>query len=70
MIEHDENGIILRSFVVNTDISFLKYEGKPTLSFIGLEGEPSYIDVNVENDFTESKSELYCARDKTMNHLA
>ncbi|MEO6358260.1 MAG: LuxR C-terminal-related transcriptional regulator [Ferruginibacter sp.] len=58
IIEHDNSGKILRTFVVNTDISYLKYEGKPTLSFIGLDGEPSYVDVDIKNNFIESTNPL------------
>ena len=51
VVEHDENGHVLRSLAVHTDITDLKPEGKPVLSFIGLDGEPSYINVDVEKDF-------------------
>lgn len=40
-----ENGNIHRSLGLMTDISHIKLNGKPMLSFIGLDGEPSYIDV-------------------------
>lgn len=49
MIEHDEHGRLLRSLAVHTDISYLKQEGKPVLSFIGMDGEPSYVDVGSKN---------------------
>ena len=58
MIEHDENGRLLRSLAVHTDISYLKQERKPLLSFIGMDGEPSYIDVGSKNIFIEIKEEL------------
>jgi DNA-binding CsgD family transcriptional regulator len=51
VIEHSEVGGILRTFGVHTDISELKMEGKPVLSFIGLNGEPSFIDVKIEKIF-------------------
>lgn len=57
-IEHDEKGRLLRSFCIHTDITYLKKEGRPTLSFIGLDGEPSYINVDLQNDFTESKEDF------------
>ncbi len=53
-LEHDENGALLRTFIVYTDISQLKKEGKPVLSLIGLEGEPSYIDIDVEKVYLPS----------------
>jgi len=51
VIQHSEVGGILRTFGVHTDISHLKMEGKPILSFIGLNGEPSFIDVKIEKLF-------------------
>jgi DNA-binding CsgD family transcriptional regulator len=54
-IQFDENtGGILRTFGVHTDISHLKIEGKPVFSLIGLEGEPSYVDIAVSNIFEAS----------------
>jgi DNA-binding CsgD family transcriptional regulator len=58
LIDHDENGGFLRTLNVHTDISYLKQEGKPVLSFIGMDGEPSYYDVALNNEFIESKEEL------------
>ena len=58
MIEHDESGRLLRSMAIHTDITYLKQEGKPVLSFIGMDGEPSYVDVGGQNIFIESKEEL------------
>lgn len=45
-IQSDEEGAVLRTFVVHTDISHLKHDNRMVLSFIGLDGEPSYIDVD------------------------
>lgn len=45
-IQSDEDGAVLRTFVVHTDISHLKKDNRMVLSFIGLDGEPSYIDVD------------------------
>ncbi|MGZ5134908.1 MAG: LuxR C-terminal-related transcriptional regulator [Flavitalea sp.] len=58
MLEHDEQGRILRTLGVHTDITYLKQEGKPALSFIGIDNEPSYVDVGLDNSFLESKQEL------------
>ncbi|MAZ25860.1 MAG: hypothetical protein CL868_02125 [Cytophagaceae bacterium] len=44
-IHSDDEGAVLRTFCVYTDISHLKKSNTMTLSFIGLEGEPSYINV-------------------------
>ena len=58
LIEHDENGGFLRTLNVHTDISYLKHEGTPVLSFIGIDGEPSYYNVALDNVYIESKDEL------------
>ena len=53
LLEHDAAGKFLRTLSVHTDITYLKEEGKPVLSFIGLDGEPSYRDVISNNVFVE-----------------
>lgn len=58
LLEHDENGRFLRTLGAHTDITYLKQEGKPMLSFIGMDGEPSYRDVASTNLFSEIKEEL------------
>jgi len=58
VIEHNENGGIIRTLVVHTDITHLKAEGNPVFSIIGLEGEPSYINIDVEKVFAVSKEFL------------
>jgi DNA-binding CsgD family transcriptional regulator len=58
VLEHDENGGILRTLIIHTDITGIKEEGKPVLCFIGMEGEPSYINVDVKKVFTVSKDVL------------
>lgn len=50
-LEYSDTGGILKTLGVHTDISHLKMEGKPVLSFIGLNGEPSFIDVDIEKVF-------------------
>jgi len=63
VIEHDNYGQILRTLGVFTDITHLKPEGKPILSFIGIEGEPSFIDVDVQKVFAVS-NEFLTQREK------
>jgi len=58
ILEHDGQGRFLRSLAVHTDITYLKQEGRPLLSFIGMDGEPSYIDTGLKNKFVESKQQL------------
>ncbi len=58
MLEHDDKGRILRTLGVHTDITYLKQEGKPILSIIGMNGEPSYPDLISNNVFVEAKEGL------------
>jgi DNA-binding CsgD family transcriptional regulator len=58
LLEHDEKGRFLRTLSVHTDITYLKQEGKPVLSFIGMDDEPSYRDVTSKNIFNESREDL------------
>jgi DNA-binding CsgD family transcriptional regulator len=58
-----EDGHILRSFGAHTDISYLKMDGKPSLSFIGFDGEPSFIDVKVGDELIPVK-EILSTREK------
>jgi DNA-binding CsgD family transcriptional regulator len=45
MLQHDGAGNPLRSLGIHTSIDHLKTRGTPSLSFIGMEGEPSFLDV-------------------------
>ncbi len=63
VIKHDESGGLLMTMGVDTDITHLKKEGKPVLSYIGLEGEPSFIDVDVKK-VLESSQELLTPREQ------
>jgi DNA-binding CsgD family transcriptional regulator len=58
LLEHDQNGRFLRTLSVLTDITYLKKEGTPELSFIGMNGEPSYHNVSLNNIYLESKEDL------------
>jgi len=51
-IQSDEDGAVLRTFVVFTDITHLKQNNKMVLSLIGLEGEASYIDIDPIHSLT------------------
>ncbi|MBC7947345.1 MAG: helix-turn-helix transcriptional regulator [Chitinophagaceae bacterium] len=58
LLEQNEQGRFLKTLGVHTDISHLKREGRPILSFIGMEGEPSFIDVSFKNVYVERKEDL------------
>lgn len=67
-IQSDENGAVIRVLGVHTDITHLKTEHKATgLSFIGLEGAPSYYHV-MRPDGTRSGS-LFSLREKEVLNL-
>lgn len=51
VIDYDDEGFFYKTLCVHTDISDLKVEGKPLLSIIGIDGEPSYININVEQKY-------------------
>ncbi|TSJ42634.1 hypothetical protein FO440_00130 [Mucilaginibacter corticis] len=68
VVQHDENGGILRTLGIHTDITHLKSEGKPVASYIGMDGEPSYLNVDVKNDYVKSK-EVLTRREKEVLRL-
>lgn len=57
-IQFDKNKGLLRTLGVHTDISHIKQSGLPVLSFIGLNGEPSFIGVNVKKIFSSAAIQL------------
>jgi DNA-binding CsgD family transcriptional regulator len=67
-IQSDEEGAVLRTFVIFTDISHLKQSNKMVLSIIGLEGEPSYIDLQPITQLVPAK-ELLTRREKEIVQL-
>lgn len=58
IMEHDEAGRLLRSLDVFSDITYLKQDGRPVLSYIGMDDEPSFIDVCSKNIFAENGGEF------------
>jgi len=59
----DASGLPEHSFCVHTDITYLKQGGIPLLSFIGLDGEPSYTDVG-EKPIPHAAKEQISKREK------
>lgn len=66
-IEMDDSGAVLRNFVIHTDISQISHFQKMQLSFIGLDGEPSYIHVPHLQKFSSQK-EVFTNREKEILH--
>jgi len=69
LLEHDEKGKFLKTLSVHTDILYLKQGGKPVLSFIGMEGEPSFIDVASKNIFLNRPEDLTEREQQVLNLL-
>lgn len=68
-ITHDESNAVIRTFGVHTDISHLKLHGAPTLSFIGLNGEPSYLNIDSGDDVRTLSAGLTQREFEVMRHL-
>ena len=62
-IQSDDSGAVLRTMGVHTDITYLKAEGVPQLSFIGLDGAPTYHNVAVKKVYVVAK-EILSRREK------
>ncbi len=58
IVEHDEKGGIIRTLGVHTDITHLKPDGKPVMSYIGMDDEPSYENIDATGTFPEGKQTL------------
>lgn len=68
ILQYDKFNNITKSLGIHTDITHLKNDGKPILSFIGLNGEPSYIDVKPQNLFLPVRN-LFSKREKEILQL-
>lgn len=67
-LQFTENNGVLRCLGIHTDISYLKPFGKPILSFIGLNGAPNYINIEVEEVFKPT-NEILTPREKEILKL-
>jgi DNA-binding CsgD family transcriptional regulator len=63
IIELDDDGHLLRTLGVHSDIGFLHPIDKPVYSIIGFDGEPSFIDLKVKNELIPVK-EILSKREK------
>ena len=62
-LQTTENGGINRTLGIHTDISHIKIEGNPVLSFVGMEGRPSFLNVELSAPFSAT-NELLTRREK------
>jgi len=65
IVNHDADDV--KTFAIATDISHLKDEVRPMLSFVGLEGEPSFYNVDVQNLFKPEKH-IFTRREQQILH--
>jgi len=68
-LETTETGGVNKSFGIHTDISDIKSEGTPSLSIIGMDGEPSYLNIEVEKVFVPTKSLLSDREKEVLFHI-
>ncbi len=68
-LETTETGGVNKSLGIHTDISDIKSEGTPSLSIIGMNGEPSYLNIEAEEVFIPSKSLLSDREKEVLFHI-
>lgn len=66
-VDYDQNNFY-RSFHIHTDITHIKPEGIPRFSIIGLDGEPSYYNIQDTEVFTKSY-DLFTRREREILKL-
>ncbi|MDD3772745.1 MAG: LuxR C-terminal-related transcriptional regulator [Weeksellaceae bacterium] len=69
-VQSTPEGEIIRNLVVYTDISHLKTNTKISLSFIGLDGEPSYFDVKTKGKYIQAEENLTLREKEIMKLLS
>jgi DNA-binding CsgD family transcriptional regulator len=62
-IEYDENNYY-RSLVLHTDITHIKRDGIPCFSIIGLDGEPSYYNIQEDTETFTKSYDLFTRRER------
>ena len=63
ILQTTDNGGVNRMLGIHTDISHIKNEGNPVLSFVGMEGRPSYLNVDLSSEFIPT-TEFLTRREK------
>ncbi len=70
IIQSNENGAILRTLGVHTDITHLKTDDKPSgLSIIGLDGNPSYLNIHHPEEDTTCPNAIFTKREREILQL-
>ncbi|MCZ4407273.1 helix-turn-helix transcriptional regulator [Cryomorphaceae bacterium 1068] len=57
-LQNEDDGALIRTFAVLTDITHLKTDTHMQLNLIGLDGEPSFYNVKEDNSYTSGESPL------------
>ena len=68
-LQTTKTGGVNKSFGIHTDINDLKTDGIPSLSIIGMDGEPSYLNIEVEKVFVPTKSILSDREKEVLFHI-
>ena len=68
-LETTPEGGVNKSLGIHTDISDIKSDGTPSLSIIGMDGEPSYLNIEVEKVFIPTKSLLSDREKEVLFHI-
>ncbi|MEI8084808.1 MAG: LuxR C-terminal-related transcriptional regulator [Paludibacter sp.] len=64
-----ETGGVNKTLGIHTDITHIKFEGNPVLSFVGMEGEPSYLNVDISAAFLPTKELLTCREKEILYYI-
>jgi DNA-binding CsgD family transcriptional regulator len=67
--QSDDAGKILKTLVIITDISHIKPDGRPVLSYIGMDGAPSFHDVRVLDMFSSTDLVITKREREVLFHL-
>lgn len=68
-VQTDDHGAILQNLIVHTDISEFKKTNEMKLSFLGIDGEPSYLEVDVPRPLTHENDVLSPREREVLTHL-
>jgi DNA-binding CsgD family transcriptional regulator len=69
VIQSNVEGRIVKNLAIYTDVTNFNFHNKIALSFVGMEGEPSYLDVPLlKNEFVQTKL-LFTKRELTILKL-
>jgi DNA-binding CsgD family transcriptional regulator len=68
-VQTTETGGVNKTLGIHTNINHIKSEGNPVLSFVGMEGEPSYLNVDISAAFTPTADFLSRREKEILYHI-